>query len=134
MENPLPRSKTVAVTVASEQEPVTVDGELLQSDDGFVLKFSVSNDQFTVTHGSVFTRITAVGDMTYDIELTDGVTSTVLATPFGKVKFAVKTVVRDVTVGDDRIRISLKYILDGASVGEIERTVDISVRFFNSES
>lgn len=132
MENPLPRSVIpVAVTVASDKEPVTVDGELMQSASGFTLEFSVKHDRFTVAHDGVATRIKADGDMSYDIELKAEDTATVLSTPFGMVRFAVRTLMRDVVSTDSGMKIQLKYILASDAAGEIERTVDISVRFFN---
>lgn len=131
MENPLPRSRPVAVTVASDKEPVVCDGVLTQANDGFVLEFSVGNDKFDLVHGGGFTRVSATGDMSYDIELKEHETSTVLSTPFGMVRFAVKPIVRDVETTENGIRVKLKYILASTAAGEIERTVDIAVRFFN---
>lgn len=128
----LPRSSiSVAVEVASDREPVTCDGVLTQSKEGFALEFFVGNDKFIITHGVASTRIAAAGDMSYDIELKASDTETVLSTPFGMVRFTVKTLLREVTSSDEGIKIVLKYILASDAAGEIERTVDLAVRFLS---
>lgn len=117
----------VFVSVASEQEPVTVEGELLQNTDGFALEFKLGGDAFTVVHGEKTTQVKADGVMSYDITLSDEKTSTLLATPYGKIRFDVITVARRVTETNDGFKILLAYELNNDAAGKIARAVDITV-------
>lgn len=117
----------VSVTVATETEPTTVDGVYSKTDDGFVLEFSIGADKFVITHGEAKTTVQAKGVMSYDITLSDEITQTVLATPFGMVKFDVKTESRSVTQLDNWFRILLCYTLSADGVGDMARTVDVMV-------
>lgn len=118
----------VTVTVATETEPTTVDGVYGKTDDGFTLEFVIGTDKFRITHGEQQTTVKAEGVMAYDITLKSERTFTLLATPFGKVKFAVKTEARRATVADDSIRLQLCYVLSADGVGDMARSVDLSIR------
>ena len=117
----------VLVSVASEQEPVTVEGELTQNLDGFALEFKLGSDSFTVLHAEKATQIKADGVMAYDITLSDEKTSTLLATPYGKIRFDVITVTRRVTSTNDGFKILLAYELNNDAAGKIARAVDVTV-------
>lgn len=117
----------VAVTVATETEPTTVDGVYSKTADGFTLEFQIGTDKFTVAHGENQTTVKAEGVMSYDITLRDEVTHTVLATPFGMVKFAVKTESREVHRSENLLRVLLCYVLSADSVGDMTRAVDVTV-------
>ena len=116
----------VLVTVASEQEPVTVEGELVKTSDGFTLGFKLGGDAFTVVHSETTTELKADGVMAYDITLADAPTTTLLATPYGKIRFDVITVTRRVTQSDGWTRLVLAYELNNAAAGKIARAVDIT--------
>lgn len=119
----------VTVTVATETEPTTADGVYTKTDDGFTLQFSIGTDKFSVTHGEKQTEVKADGVMSYDIILGDDNTITTLATPFGLVKFNVKTEMRHVCVTERIIRMLLSYVLSADGVGDMMRKVDITVNF-----
>ena len=130
MDSTVPRSTIpVAVTVASEQEPVECKGVYSEHAGGFTLEFSIQRDKFTVEHAAEHTRIKADGVMSYDIKLgkTDG--DTLLNTPYGQMRFPVKTTERTVERKADRLNMLFKYIFSSATAGEIERAVDITARF-----
>ena len=134
MDSTVPRSTVpipVAVTVASDKEPVECSGILKEYSHGFELGFSIKNDKFSVLHTAESTRVTAAGELSYDIPLMSGETSAVLETLFGKIRFSVKTLVRDIVRSENSLKILLKYILSSETAGEIERTVDISARFLH---
>lgn len=122
------RSISVAVTVASDIEPVRCEGILTRNDGGFVLEFSIRQDKFIIDHNSERTRISVCGGMSYDICLSDEQSSTLLGTPYGKIRFDVLTIERDVKDYGHGVRILLRYILKSSESGEIERAVDISAR------
>lgn len=117
----------VSVTVATETEPTTVDGVYSKTDDGFALEFGIGTDKFVIAHGEKQTTVKAEGVMAYDITLKDEITFTVLSTPFGKVKFSVTTEARKATVSDDSIRLLLCYVLSADGVGDMARSVDVTV-------
>lgn len=117
----------VFVTVATETEPTTVDGTYCKTADGFVIDFEIGTDKFVISHSEAKTSVKATGVMSYDITLGDDVTYTTLATPFGKVRFAVKTQSRKVTYGESVIRIMLCYVLSADGVGDMARSVDVSI-------
>lgn len=119
----------VTVTVATETEPTTVSGIYTKTDDGFALQFEIGTDKFYITHGEKQTEVKAEGVMSYDIILGDDNTTTVLATPFGMVKFNVKTEMRHVCVTERIIRMLLSYVLSADGVGDMMRKVDITVNF-----
>ena len=121
-ENKIP----VSVTVASEQEPVTVEGELITTADCFTLEFKLGGDAFTVIHSDKATQIKADGVMAYDITLSDEKTSTLLSTPYGKIRFEVITVTRRITESDGWTRLVLAYELNNDAAGKIARAVDIT--------
>lgn len=118
----------VKVTVATETEPTVVDGVYSATADGFILEFSIGTDKFTVAHGADKTTVRAAGLMTYDITLCDDTTNTVLATPFGMVNFAVKTELRRVENSEDGIHVMLCYVLSADGVGDMARSVDITIK------
>lgn len=135
MDSTVPRStKPVVITVASEQEPIVCDGMFSQLSDGFGLEFSIGEDRFTIEHTQTSTHIVAIGVMKYDITLGSERTFTVLDTPFGKVRFAVDTVVRDVSVTDGGVVIAVGYIMSSDAAGKIERTINLSARFTVAEN
>lgn len=119
----------VTVTVATETEPTSADGVYTKTADGFILQFSIGTDKFSVTHGEKQTEVKADGVMSYDIVLGDDATNTTLATPFGLVKFNVKTEMRHVCVTERIIRMLLSYVLSADGVGDMMRKVDITVNF-----
>lgn len=119
----------VTVTVATETEPTTTDGVYTKTADGFILQFEIGTDKFSVTHSEKQTEVKAEGVMSYDITLCDENTSTVLATPFGMVKFNVKTEMRHVCITERIIRLLLSYVLSADGVGDMMRKVDITVNF-----
>lgn len=129
MDNSIGVKTPVTVTVATETEPTTVDGVYTKTSDGFELQFDIGTDRFTVVHGEKLTEVKAEGVMSYDITLCDQDTSTVLATPFGMVKFKVKTEMRHVCATERIIRLLLSYVLSADGVGDMMRKVDITVIF-----
>lgn len=125
-----PRSiMSVAVRVASEQEPVECAGKFTEKLGGFILEFCVHNDRFTVEHSREATAIRAKGLMNYDIVLNDAVTFALLNTPYGVMKFEVKTLKREVVKLNDKLDISLQYVMKNAAAGELDRAVDVTVLF-----
>ena len=124
-----PRSRTVAVKVASEQEPVDCTGSFTEQSDGFVLEFNIHNDAFTVEHKKAFTAVRAKGMMNYDIVLNDAVNFTLLDTPFGQMRFEVKTLKREVVKTDSAVFISLRYVMTNAAVEQLHRAVEITAAF-----
>lgn len=118
----------VTVTVATETEPTSVDGVFSRTEDGFTLEFCIGEDKFIIVHTDEKTTVKATGVMAYDITLCADDTQTVLATPFGMVKFAVKTALRKVEQKDNYMRIMLCYVLSADGVGDMERAVDISIK------
>lgn len=122
------RSSAVAVTVASDIEPVKCEGTLTRNEGGFVLEFSIRQDRFTIDHNNERTRISVCGGMSYDICLSDENSSTLLGTPYGKIRFDVLTIERDVKDYGHGVRILLRYILKSGESGEIERAVDVFAR------
>lgn len=84
-----PKSKSpVAVTVASDAEPVECEGSLTDTDGGFVLEFSAADNVYTVTHENKITRIKATGILSY--ELGFGCESkTTVVTPMGNIELSV---------------------------------------------
>ncbi|MDE6617764.1 MAG: hypothetical protein K2K13_01915 [Clostridiales bacterium] len=129
MEQIIGENIPVTVTVATETEPTSVNGVYTKTADGFTLQFEIGTDKFTVTHGEKQTEVKADGVMSYDIALGDDNTTTVLATPFGMVKFNVKTEMRHVCVTERIIRMLLSYVLSADGVGDMMRKVDITVNF-----
>lgn len=132
MDSTVPRSIPVAVTVASEQEPVQCDGIYAERAGGFTLEFSIERDKFVIDHTAAVTSIVARGDMSYDIALGERDTETLLGTPFGEMRFAVRTTERTVIREADAISITLQYVLSSQAAGEIERTVKLTARFAHS--
>lgn len=122
------RSKSVAVTIASDIEPVNCDGILTRNDGGFVLEFSIRQDRFNIDHNNARTLISVCGGMSYDICLSDEKSSTLLGTPYGQIRFDVTTIEREVKDYGHGVRILLRYILQSGESEEIERAVDVSVR------
>lgn len=129
MEQIIGENIPVTVTVATETEPTSVNGVYTKTDDGFILQFEIGTDKFSVTHGEKQTEVKADGVMSYDITLCDAGTTTTLATPFGMVKFNVKTEMRHVSVTERIIRMLLSYVLSADGVGDMMRKVDITVEF-----
>ncbi|MDE6201435.1 MAG: hypothetical protein K2M47_06135 [Clostridiales bacterium] len=127
MDNVIGVNMPVTVTVATETEPTTVDGVYTKTDDGFVLQFEIGTDKFSIAHGEKQTEVKAEGVMSYDITLCDDNTSTVLATPFGMVKFNVKTEMRHVCITERIVRMLLSYVLSADGVGDMMRKVDVTV-------
>lgn len=123
--------KPVSVTVATDTEPVTVDGVCSHTADGFSVEFEIGEDKFFITHAEKTTTVKATGLMSYDITLCDDDTSTVLQTPFGMVKFDVKTELRRAEEKDGVLRLMLFYVLHADGVGDMPRSVDLTIR--NSE-
>lgn len=121
------KNAPVTVTVASDQEPVKCNGVYSEDRHGFCLEFSIGNDKFRVEHGALCTRLTADGVMSYDIELKDEETSTLLATPYGAVRFKVKTIERNIVRGEKDLNISIKYVLTSDTADVLERDVELSV-------
>lgn len=119
----------VTVTVATETEPVTTDGIFTDRVDGFILEFAIGSDKFQIEHSDRVTTVKANGVMSYDIALKNEHTETMLDTPFGKVKFAVKTETREVKMTLGLMRIMLCYVLKNDAVGDMPRSVDITVKF-----
>lgn len=117
----------VSVTVATETEPTTIDGVYSKTDDGFMLEFTIGTDKFVIAHGESQTTVKAEGVMAYDITLKDESTFTLLSTPFGKVKFSVKTEARKVVISENSIRLLLCYVLSADGVGDMARSVDVTV-------
>lgn len=123
-----PRSTIpVTVKVASEQEPIECSGSYTEQSDGFTLEFCMNADRFGVTHSRASTTVKATGIMSYDIVLNDGVTFALLKTPYGVMKFEVKTLRREVVKLNDTLRIALEYVMTNAAVGEMRRAVDVTV-------
>ena len=129
MEQIIGENIPVTLTVATETEPTTVNGVYTKTADGFILQFSMGTDKFIVTHCETQTEVKAEGVMSYDIILCGDNTTTVLATPFGMVKFNVKTEMRHVCVTERIIRMLLSYVLSADGVGDMMRKVDITVNF-----
>lgn len=134
----MPRSSSVAVavTVASDREPVECEGSYVPAADGFILEFYIGGDKFVIEHAagngngaSGFTRVAAFGDMSYDIKISDEKSDTLLSTPYGKVRFDVVPLLREVDMDAERVNIKLKYLLAADGVGEIERAVEVTARF-----
>lgn len=122
-----PSTISVTVTVASELEPVACDGTLCLGGDGFTVSFILQRDKFTIEHSADVTKIVTDGDMSYAIELCSRQTETLLNTPYGAVRFAVKTLERTVERIGDKIKIVLRYILSSDGAGELERSVNLVV-------
>ena len=120
--------KQVAVTVATETEPVTVDGAYSETADGFCVEFKIGEDEFLITHSEKMTTVKATGLMSYDITLCDEATSTMLKTPFGMVKFDVKTELRRAEEKDGVLRLMLFYVLHADGVGDMPRSVDLRIK------
>ncbi|MCH5155289.1 MAG: DUF1934 family protein [Clostridiales bacterium] len=121
----------VTVTVATETEPTAVDGVFSRTADGFTLEFCIGEDKFVISHTNEQTTVKTKGLMSYEITLCDVDTQTVLATPFGMVKFDVKTELRKVEEKDNSLHVMLLYVLHADGVGDMNRSVDIIIR--NSE-
>lgn len=124
-----PRSRPIVVTVASDREPVECAGEFAEKAGGFVLRFCMGDDDFTVEHDKSGTRVSARGVMSYEIFLCDGDTETLLATPYGKMRFTVTPTGRDITLTETGVEIKLAYILSSQATGQMERAVELSARF-----
>ena len=120
--------KPVSITVATDTEPVTVDGFYSDTADGFTVEFELGEDRFTVEHGENRTTVKAKGLMSYDITLCEENTSTMLSTPFGMVKFDVKTELRRAEEKDGVLRLMLFYVLHADGVGDMPRSVDLRVK------
>ena len=131
MENFGKDKRPVSVTVATDTEPVTVDGTYSAAADGFTVEFEIGEDRFAITHTDEKTTVKANGLMSYDITLCDEPTATMLQTPFGMVKFDVKTELRRAEEKDGVIRLMLFYVLHADGVGDMPRSVDLTIR--NSE-
>ena len=131
MDSTVPRStRPVAVTVASEQEPVKCDGEFAEHAGGFTLVFNMGAERFTVAHTESCTDVSASGGvMSYKISLSDKPSTVLLGTPFGEMRFAVNTLERAIERVDGVLRVALKYVLSSAAAGDIERAVDVTARF-----
>lgn len=123
------KERAVTVTVSTEQEPTSVAGKYRETDGGFVLEFDIGDDKFAVIHTDNATELHATGVMNYDITLSDEPTSTLLATPFGKVKFKVTTAERRVQHAEGGFCVRLGYILHADGVGDMARAVDITAKF-----
>lgn len=94
------------------------------------MEFDIGAEKFTVAHTEACTRVKACGGvMSYDISLAEAPSDVLLGTPFGEMRFAVKTLERTVDSADGILRVTLKYVLSSASAGDIERAVDITARF-----
>lgn len=120
----MPQAK---ITVATEQEPVTVTGEYIESDGGFELAFDIGGDSFTVKHDGTATTVQARGVMAYNITL-GSPSKTLLDTPYGKIMFDVKTVKHQVTRSSGAVTLLLGYELVSATGEKIAREVDIHAK------
>lgn len=130
MDSSVPRSTLpVALTVASEAEPIECDGIYTETADGFTLEFSIREDDFIIEHNGASSRIAAKGLMSYEIILGVPGATTLLATPYGKVRFDVETINRDVVRQGDGLRVLFRYALFSEPAGRIDRAVDIAARF-----
>ena len=127
MDSSVPPSRPVAITVASEQEPIEVNGSYAEREGGFVLEFFIGQDKFVIENSSFVTRIVAVGGLSYDISLSEKESSTLLSTPYGNIRFTVTPLLRDIVSSKDEIHIVLKYVLSAEGTDDIERSVDITV-------
>lgn len=93
------------------------------------MEFSIREDTFYIDHNSERTLLKAGGGMSYDLCLCGDKSSTLLGTPYGKIRFDVITLARDVAEDGDGVHILLRYVLKSVEAGEIERAVDVSARF-----
>ncbi len=93
------------------------------------MRFCMGNDDFTVEHDKSGTRVSARGVMSYDIVLSDVDTETLLATPYGKMRFAVTTAERKISLTDNGVDIKLVYVMSSQAAGQMERAVELSARF-----
>ncbi len=121
------RSKLpVAVTLASEAEPVTCDGYLIETDGGFILEFCAGENSYSVIHNGSSTRLVSTGLLSYDMEFAGG-GDTCVSAPFGNVDFKLIPLRRDIGRDGDTLRIGLEYKLVGCDA-EISRAVDVTAR------
>lgn len=128
MDSSVPRSKPATITVASDQEPVETRGTYAPTSDGFALEFCLGKDKFVIEHTDAHTKVSAVGELSYC--LTVGEDSDMLVrTPFGTMRFFVRSLMRNVDVTDDGVNIFIKYIMSSEATGEQERAVSVSARF-----
>lgn len=124
-----PSTVPIAVTIASEQEPVECAGLYTERADGFSLEFFIRSDRFTIVHTDTCTRLCAHGTMSYELELGDRDSSVELDTPFGRLGFDVHTETRKAEKTADGLSVALKYALIDAGGDRSERDVSLTARF-----
>lgn len=120
--------ESVDVLITSDLEPVKCSGTYREATGGFVLKFDIGNDGYTVEHCDECTCFACDGMQTYRVELKDAATETTLATPFGDIRFGVATKTHTVEHTADGLRINLVYSLESDGVAA-DRAVEIIVKF-----
>ena len=125
-DNPLCKSP-VAVTVASDVEPVECEGSLACTDGGFVLEFSAADNGYTVLHENNVTRIVATGILSY--ELGFGCESkTTVVTPMGNIELSVIPIECSVEKNNDGVRLEFSYKLVAGDTEQL-RNVRVTARY-----
>ncbi len=102
-------------------EPIEVEAKSSSNTEKYVV---MQNDCLSVIDVSA-----SGGVMSYKISLSDKPSTVLLGTPFGEMRFAVKTLERTIERADGVLRVALKYVLSSAAAGDIERAVDVTARF-----
>ncbi len=117
----------VAVTVASDQEPVECNGSLAVTDGGFVLEFSAGDNVYTVMRENDRTRIKAAGILSY--ELGFGCESdTTVVTPMGSIQLSVAPIACAVSETTDGIDLEFSYKLKAGDTEHL-RNVKVTARY-----
>lgn len=123
------QKRRVNIIVDSDREPVITDGYITERADGFTLEFRIGGDSYVIEHAETHTRVKADGIMSYDIRVCPEGSSTLLATPYGNVRFAVTERTRAVVKRDGGWDIDLSYTLASGAAGDMERAVQILARY-----
>ncbi len=110
-----------AVTIASELEPVEVEGEITEDGDGFTLEFSIGDSKYVLTHGDK-TVLSVNGLISYALDFCDAADVSI-ETPAGTLKYAFMPEVCSIGLDGDMITAELRYTLDDG--------VEKSSRFVN---
>lgn len=123
------QKRHVDVTVDSDREPVITDGYITERDDSFTLEFNIGKDTYLIEHTPAATRIKADGIMSYDVWVCPEGSTTLLATPYGNVRFVITERFRNALKLEVGWDISLQYVMSSPTAGDMEREVDILVRY-----
>lgn len=114
------------ITVASELEPVEVDGYFRETPSGYTLSFIIDKSDYKLTVADGVILLDVKGLISYSIDFSKPNVST-LATVFGALEFNVEPLSSDCKRDGDSLFVMLRYALNGDGQKTV-RDVKLSAR------